>query len=56
VGSLPYKKLEAALRGKNNCRLKDLDQLTECHHTSTNEQLNNIHNTYAPKHTFFEHE
>jgi hypothetical protein len=56
VGSEPYKKLVSALRGKNDCRLKDLAQLTECHHTSVNEQLNNIHNIYAPKHTFFEHE
>jgi len=56
VGSLPYKKLERALRGHNDSRLKDLEHLTEIQHTSVNEQLNNLHNIYAPKHTFFGHE
>jgi solute carrier family 8 (sodium/calcium exchanger) len=53
VGSLPYRKLVAALRGKADCRLKDLDHLTEFQHTSVNEQLNNVHNIYLDKATFY---
>jgi len=53
VGSAPYKKLVEALRGKRNCRFKDLEQLTEIHQTSVNEQLNNVHNSYLSKSTFF---
>ena len=53
VGSLAHKKLVLALRGYKDSRLKDLPQMTEFQHTTTNEQLNKIHNTYLPKHTFF---
>jgi solute carrier family 8 (sodium/calcium exchanger) len=53
VGSLAHKKLVLALRGYKDSRLKDLRQMTENQHTSKNEQLNNVHNIYMPKHTFF---
>jgi len=53
VGSLPYKKLVKAVRGYNDSRLKDLPHLTEFQHTSVNEQLNNVHNSYLDKATFY---
>jgi hypothetical protein len=53
VGSLAYKKLVLALYGYKDIRLKDLNHMTENLNTSKNEQLNNVHNTYLPKHTFF---
>ena len=53
IGSLAYKKLVLALRGYKDSRLKDLNHMTENLHTSRNEQLNNVHNVYLPKHTFF---
>jgi hypothetical protein len=53
IGSLAYKKLVLALRGYKDSRLKDLNHMTENLHTSKNEQLNNVHNMYLPKHTFF---
>ena len=53
VGSLAHKKLVQALRGYNDSRLKDLRHMTEFQHTSRNEQLNNVHNIYLPKHTYF---
>ena len=53
VGSLAWKKLDQAIRGVKDSRIKDLHQMTEFQHTSRNEQLHNVHNTYMPKHTFF---
>ena len=53
VGSLAWKKLNQAVRGFNDSRIKDLYNMTEFQHTCKNEQLNNIHNVYMPKHTFF---
>ena len=53
AGSLAHKKLVLALRGYKDSRLKDLRQMTENQHTCKNEQLNNVHNIYMPKHTFF---
>jgi hypothetical protein len=50
---LAHKKLVLALRGYKDSRLKDLRQMTENQHTCKNEQLNNVHNIYMPKHTFF---
>jgi hypothetical protein len=47
--SMAMKKLVQALRGHKDCRLKDLQNLTEFQHTSINEQLNHIHNIYLPK-------
>jgi hypothetical protein len=47
--SLAMKKLVLALRGHKDCRLKDLQNMTEFQHTSINEQLNHIHNIYLPK-------
>jgi solute carrier family 8 (sodium/calcium exchanger) len=53
--SLPMKKLVLAIRGNKDCRLRDLQYMTEFQHTSINEQLNNLHNMYLPKHTSFGH-
>jgi solute carrier family 8 (sodium/calcium exchanger) len=53
--SLPMKKLVLAIRGHKDCRLRDLQYMTEFQHTSINEQLNNLHNIYLPKHTSFGH-
>jgi solute carrier family 8 (sodium/calcium exchanger) len=54
-GALPLKKLVQALRGHKDCRLKDLPFMTEFQHTSTNEQLNKLHNVYLPKSSSFGH-
>jgi hypothetical protein len=54
-GSLSMKKLVLAIRGKKDCRLKDLEMMTEFHHTGTNEQINNLHNCYLPKSCSFGH-
>jgi hypothetical protein len=53
AGSLAHKKLVLALRGYKDSRLKDLRHMTENQQTCKNEQLNNVHNIYMPKHTFF---
>jgi hypothetical protein len=53
--SLSMKKLVTALRGKNNCRLKDLEFMTEFQHTGTNESINSLHNVYLPKSCSFGH-
>jgi solute carrier family 8 (sodium/calcium exchanger) len=53
--SLPMKKLVLAIRGHKDCRLRDLQYMTEFQHTSINEQLNNLHNIYLPKHTSYGH-
>jgi hypothetical protein len=39
-GSLSMKKLIGAIRGKKDCRLKDLPMMTEFQHTSINESIN----------------
>jgi hypothetical protein len=39
-GSLSMKKLIGAIRGKKDCRLKDLPMMTEFQHTSINENIN----------------
>ncbi len=49
------KKIVLAIRGHKDCRLRDLQYMTEFQHTSVNEQLNNLHNVYLPKHTSFGH-
>jgi hypothetical protein len=54
-GSLSMKKLVAAIRGRKDCRLKDLEMMTEFQHTSTNENINARHNVYFPKSYAFEH-
>lgn len=54
-GALPMKKVVLALRGYKDCRLRDLEFMTEFQHTSINEQLNNLHNVYLPKSTSFGH-
>jgi hypothetical protein len=54
-GSLSMKKLVAAIRGRKDCRLKDLEMMTEFQHTSWNENINARHNVYLPKSTAFEH-
>ena len=53
--SLSTKKIVAALRGKKDCRIKDISMMTEFNHTGVNEQLNNLHNVYLPKNCFFGH-
>jgi solute carrier family 8 (sodium/calcium exchanger) len=53
--SLSMKKIVLAIRGHKDCRLRDLQYMTEFQHTSVNEQLNNLHNVYLPKHTSFGH-
>jgi hypothetical protein len=45
-GSLIMKKLNEAIRGKKDCRLKDLAMMTEFQHTSINKNINAKHNTY----------
>jgi hypothetical protein len=55
-GTLSHKKVVQAIRGNNDCRLKDLELMTEFQHTGVNEQINNLHNVYLPKSTFFGHE
>jgi hypothetical protein len=55
VGSLSMKKLVQAIRGNKDCRLKDLEMMTEFQHTGTNEQINNLHNCYLPKSCSFGH-
>jgi hypothetical protein len=55
AGSMSMKKLVLALRGPNNCRLKDLAYMTEFQHTSSNESANARHNMYLPKSTAFGH-
>jgi solute carrier family 8 (sodium/calcium exchanger) len=47
--SMAMKKLTQAVRGHKDCRIKDLQHMTEFQHTSINEQLNHIHNIYLPK-------
>jgi hypothetical protein len=49
------KKLVQAIRGNKDCRLKDLEMMTEFQHTGTNEQINNLHNCYLPKSCSFGH-
>jgi solute carrier family 8 (sodium/calcium exchanger) len=51
--SMAMKKLVLAIRGHRDCRLKDLQHMTEFQHTSINEQLNHIHNIYLPKSVSF---
>lgn len=53
--SFAMRKLVAALRGPNNCRLKDLELLTEFQHTGTNENINSLHNKYLPKSCSYGH-
>jgi hypothetical protein len=53
--SLPMRKLETALRGNSNCRLKDLELMAEFQHTGTNENINSLHNKYLPKSCSFGH-
>jgi hypothetical protein len=48
-GSLSMKKLIAAIRGRKDCRLRDLSMMTEFQHTSINESINALHNVYLPK-------
>jgi hypothetical protein len=52
-GTLSHKKVVQAIRGNRDCRLKDLELMTEFQHTGVNEQINNLHNVYLPKSTFF---
>ena len=54
-GSLSLKKLTLALRGPKDCRLKDLQYMTEFTHTGTNESINALHNVYLSKRLFFPH-
>jgi hypothetical protein len=54
-GSLSMKKLVLAIRGNKDCRIKDLQFMTEFQHTGTNEQINNLHNVYLPKSCSFGH-
>jgi hypothetical protein len=54
-GSLSMKKLVHALRGPKDCRLKDLNYMTEFQHTGTNEAINSLHNVYLRKSTYFPH-
>ncbi len=54
-GSLSMRKLVLAIRGNKDSRLKDLEMMTEFHHTGTNEQINNLHNCYLPKSCSFGH-
>ena len=49
------KKLVSALCGKNNCRLKDMDMMTECQHTSRNESVNAEHNVFFSKSYAYDH-
>jgi hypothetical protein len=52
-GSLSLKKLNNAIRGHNDARLKDLEMMTHFQHTGTNEAINALHNVYLPKSTSF---
>jgi hypothetical protein len=54
-GSHSMRKLVGAIRGKNDCRLKDLDMMTEFQHTSTNESINALHNVYLSKSNAYNH-
>lgn len=54
-GSLSMKKLVAAIHGRRDCRLDDLEMMTEFQHTSINESINSVHNVYFPKAYAFEH-
>lgn len=54
-GSLTMKKLVAAIRGNKDCRLKDLEFMTEFQHTGINENINSLHNVYFPKSCSFGH-
>jgi hypothetical protein len=47
-GSLSMKKLNEAIRGKKDCRLKDLAMMTEFQHTSVNENINARHGFKKP--------
>ena len=47
-GSLSMKKLNEAIRGKKDCRLKDLEMMTEFQHTSVNENINARHGFKKP--------
>jgi len=49
-GSLSMKKLVAAIRGRKDCRLKDLEMMTEFQHTSMNENISTRHKSYAFEH------
>ncbi len=48
-------KVILAIRGNKDCRLKDVDMMSEFQHTGTNEQINNLHNCYLPKSCSFGH-
>jgi solute carrier family 8 (sodium/calcium exchanger) len=54
-GSLSMRKLVLAIRGPKDCRLKDLEFMTEFQHTGINEQINSLHNVYLPKSCSFGH-
>jgi hypothetical protein len=47
------RKIEKAIRGHKDMRLKDISMMTEYSHTGVNESLNNLHNLYMPKSCFF---
>jgi hypothetical protein len=49
------KKLVAAIRERKDCRLNDLEIMTEFQHTSWNVNINARHEVYLPKSTAFEH-
>jgi hypothetical protein len=38
------RKVEMAIRGKGDCRLKDLRMMTVFNHTGNNEVFNSVHN------------
>jgi hypothetical protein len=54
--SMAMRKLVAAIRGKGDSRLKDLDLMTEFQHTGVNENINSLHNKYLPKSCAFGHQ
>jgi hypothetical protein len=49
------KKLVAAIGERKDCRLNDLEIMTEFQHTSWNVKINARHKVYLPKSTAFEH-
>jgi hypothetical protein len=53
--SLSMKKLILAIRGRKDCRLKDIPMMTEFQHTSINESINALHNVYLPKSNSYGH-
>jgi hypothetical protein len=46
-------KIVAAIRGKNDLRIKDARMMTSFTHTGINESLNSHHNKYFNKDIFF---